>query len=322
MKTTVIHHSSDFDGHFCREIALRALRKKQLIAGNGGIQIDIIGWDFGDPLIPFPSEGDVILMDLPPDVFEIAPSMEDESGQRFVWIDHHASAIQKWGNHYNGIQLDGVAACRLAYQWFMPTDELVRASTNMSSTDVVRATFPDKEDYLERKVIEPKAVTLVGEYDVWDHKRSRELDIVFQYGLDAADPLNWDLLLDVHSVQTNDYVADILTMGRAAKACFDKRNADAAINRGFDVTMDGLNFRALNTTARGSGVLEASIKPHHDGGMVFFFNGKEFVCSLYGVPHKPDLDLSKLAVARGGGGHRTACGFRCETMPFNEAPAS
>ena len=37
MKTTVIHHSADFDGIFCREIARKFLPDAELI-----------GWDFGD----------------------------------------------------------------------------------------------------------------------------------------------------------------------------------------------------------------------------------------------------------------------------------
>jgi hypothetical protein len=44
-------------------------------------------------------------------------------------------------------------------------------------------------------------------------------------------------------------------------------------------------------------------------------NGK-WTVSLYGVPHRPDLDLSPIAVKHGGGGHRQACGFTTDQLPF------
>ena len=43
MKTTVIYHSADFDGIFCREIARYFLPKSELI-----------GWDFGDEPVRLP----------------------------------------------------------------------------------------------------------------------------------------------------------------------------------------------------------------------------------------------------------------------------
>jgi len=48
-----------------------------------------------------------------------------------VWIDHHKSAIEKYGATTPGYRIDGVAACRLAWQWFFPIDpdaELPRSS--------------------------------------------------------------------------------------------------------------------------------------------------------------------------------------------------
>ena len=47
IKTTVIYHSADFDGLFCREIAKKFLPDAELI-----------GWDWADAKIPFPAEAD------------------------------------------------------------------------------------------------------------------------------------------------------------------------------------------------------------------------------------------------------------------------
>ena len=43
MKTTVIHHSADYDGIFCREIARKFLPDAELI-----------GWDFKDEPLAVP----------------------------------------------------------------------------------------------------------------------------------------------------------------------------------------------------------------------------------------------------------------------------
>ena len=54
--TTVVYHSADFDGVFCREVAKRA-------SGEDGVRY--LGWNFGEAPLEFPAEGDVVVMDLP-----------------------------------------------------------------------------------------------------------------------------------------------------------------------------------------------------------------------------------------------------------------
>ena len=58
MKKRVIYHSKDFDGIFCREIA------KKFIP-----DAEFIGWDYGDPKLPYPAEGTVYVLDLSPEFF-------------------------------------------------------------------------------------------------------------------------------------------------------------------------------------------------------------------------------------------------------------
>ena len=114
-KTTVIFHSADFDGIFCREIARKFLPDAELI-----------GWDFKDPKIPFPSEGTVYILDLSPDCFTLthdnlpmrADGGFDGNGDRLIWIDHHKSSIEKHHTFFPGYRIDGVAAARLCWQYF------------------------------------------------------------------------------------------------------------------------------------------------------------------------------------------------------------
>lgn len=111
MKTTVIFHSADFDGIFCREIAKKFLPDAELI-----------GWDFKDDPLPVP-DGKIYVLDLPVDrVFGINIQNAWQgcfgADTDIVWIDHHKSSIESHPAEIPGYRIDGVAACRLCFQYF------------------------------------------------------------------------------------------------------------------------------------------------------------------------------------------------------------
>lgn len=295
---TVIHHSADYDGIFCREIAKKSLPPDTVL----------IGWDFGDEKIAFPAGEDAVyVMDLPID--RIFVGIPDPG--RVIWIDHHKSSIESNKVDYAGYRIDGVAACRLAWQWF--NSEFNRASTTVErSAHWNMCMAPHKDAFLNRKVIEPLAVRLTGEFDIWDHRDNQE-DITFQYGLDAQAVIPWPRVL---SHLDEGFVQGCLLDGKAAQRCIAKRNADVVKAKGFDIYFNGLNFLALNTPHKGSLTMEAGVKPHHDACLAFSWNGREWVVGMYGVDGKRHLDLSTIAVAYGGGGHKQACGFQTRYLPW------
>lgn len=296
MKTTVIFHSADYDGIFCREIARKFLPDAELI-----------GWDFSDKPIKFPDDGTVYVLDLPVDrVFGFDPfstSKVTGSGfllNRVIWIDHHKSSIESHPTDITGYRIDGVAACRLAWQWFA------------HNIDPNRQT---KAEFLERKVSEPLAVTLAGEYDVWQHENSKGRDIAFQFGLDSQKVISWDFLL---SIVGDGMAFRITDEGEVSMRCYAKRDADVIRSRSFMVEFDGLKFLALNTPRCNSQTFLAKDVPAtgHDALMAFCWNGTSYVVSLYHAAHNRTIDLSQIAVKYGGGGHRGACGFTTKKFPF------
>jgi len=308
MNTTVIHHSADYDGIFCREVARKFLPDAKLI-----------GWDFADAPLEIP-QGKVFVLDLPVDrVF----GFKYESGDKdknppqhpagLVWIDHHKSSIDTHPTAIPGYRIDGVAACRLAWQWFS-------GFVNTFGNDT-----PQKEDYIERRVAEPLAVRLAGEYDIWD-KRDPRAD-VFQFGLRSREltPEDWARLLVVIPEGTsklgqtliNGTVDELLQNGEMLQT-YQQRNDASMIHRSFVIEWEGLKFLAL-TTARCNSLTFASKdvpETGHDALMGFYFDGKGWTVSLYHAKHRTDLDLSQIAVKHGGGGHRGACGFRTTKPPF------
>lgn len=302
MSTTVIHHSADYDGLFCREIARRFM---------GSTDTTLIGWDYGDPKIPVPIEGDIYILDLSPDALdvpygELLPAIRE----RMVWIDHHKSAIIKWEDQFPqtrlpGYRIDGVSACRLAWQWF------TRRSHHYDGVPL-----PSKLDFIDRKVSEPEGVRLAGEYDVWDH-RDGEADVAFQFGLDSQESLDWEKLLGIGDYD-KAYVRSVVQDGWTSMRCYSKREADIMRTRSFVSSWHGLTFLVLNTARCTSKTFAALDVPEtgHDALMGLYYTGKEWSVSMYHANHRRDIDLSQIAAKFGGGGHRGACGFRTPTPPF------
>jgi oligoribonuclease NrnB/cAMP/cGMP phosphodiesterase (DHH superfamily) len=305
IKTTVIYHSADFDGIFCREIAKKFLP-----------DAEFIGWNYGDATLPFPGEGIVYLMDLSPDCFVLVNGSRIEDSTRLIWIDHHKSAIEKWNPLIPGYRIDGVAACRLAWQWF--TNEAGRGDQSEGRPF-------SKEDYFERRVTEPYAVRLAGEYDIWD-KRDPNAEL-FQYGL-KTQPLtvdDWAEFLRVDPPNatplqkelSHSVVTELLEKGRALKYAREQEYKEVILCQGFDAVFAGNTYLACNSHELDirSQLFEAGIKSHHEGLLGFTWTGSEWRVSLYGIPGK-DIDHSLIAVSYGGGGHKNACGFRTKTLPF------
>lgn len=290
---TVIHHSADYDGIFCREIARKFLPDAKLI-----------GWDYGDAKIPFPSEGQVYVLDLSPDCLDWGTNGEQVDLARVIWIDHHKSAIDKFPKDLPGYRIDGVAACRLAWQWF--------SLGFHGDPENTLAGLPQKRDFIDRKVDEPLAVRLAGEYDTWDH-RDNDADVAFQFGLDAQNSIDWSRLLAPFG-----YCDGIINAGRYAMRCYAKRDADVMRSRSFLADFEGLKFLCLNTARCNSNTFAARDVPEtgHDALLAFYWTGRDFSVSMYHAAHRKELDLSEIAIRFGGGGHRGACGFRSKSLPF------
>lgn len=301
----VIYHSADFDGLFSREIARRFF----------GDTATYIGWDYGQPLpcIP-PHNADgtpavrLYMLDISIDGLMEYPGL--------TWIDHHKTAMAKFNPNIRGYRIDGVAACRLAWQWFFRD----------TPGDLADALMPTKEEFFERVVVEPYAVRLAGEYDIWD-KRDPAAEL-FQSAL-RSRPLTdyiWNNLLDLTVPHPDTLavsnsklmVSPLLESGRAIAYAREQEYAQVITEQGFTISFEGLTFLACcsHECDIRSHLFAAAIRPEHDALMGFTFTGKDWRFSLYGVPGKPDIDLSVIAAKYGGGGHKQACGFRIAEIPF------
>jgi hypothetical protein len=320
MKFAIIYHSSDFDGLLSNEVCRYWLNRL-----HPNATIHSYGWDYGRP-VPVPS----LLGVLPP----IEPGLEGGGGRlpvienwadydaiyivdlsvdelmarpelrnKIVWIDHHKSAIEKWDNPvekcplFKGYRIDGVAACRLCWQWFTnPGGDL--------------GVLPSKQEFIDRKVKEPALIRLAGEYDIWDHRDPSGKFL--QFGLRSIHEAEFRELLRAQFAGLDDHhLAAVIETGESIKSYVDKQADEYSAAYAHTIKWEGLTFCALNIGQRGnSDLLKGGIKPEHDACFAWRFDGKQVLVSLYHIDGKTHHDLSLIAVKNGGGGHKGACGFR------------
>jgi len=300
--TTIIYHSADFDGIFCREIARKFL---------GNEEVQYIGWNFCDAPIPMPADGPIYIMDLPADEplgfkFSAGKRMPVELQARITWIDHHGSSIASHPTDLSGYRIDGVAACRLAWQWFDTLQRNTGTACGFIIGTTATAILATKQDFVDRKVSEPLAVRLAGEYDIWDDWREDWNNIVaFQFGLKSFDVTGhvWSGLLETlrepGARPCNERIVDdLLEAGRRTRFYQQSNDASVANSRSFLMEFEGLKFLALNTARCNSLTFAAKDVPEtgHDALCSFCWDGKAWAVSLYHAKHRKDIDLSLIAV--------------------------
>ena len=298
---TVVYHSADYDGIFCREIAKHFLTKQDY-------DLELIGWNHGEKPVVIEDGRPVYVMDLPTTC--VADSINPN---QIIWIDHHKTSIEQASGYYKGYRIDGVAACRLAWQWFIFKPE--------------NRALPELRHFVDREVDEPLAVRLAGEYDVWDKRDPRAetfqyLARIYEYrgnkGMEGYSLSTLFLFDDCDLSEQLNYGA-----GLGAQHYAKKIDEDICLHKTWIMQWEGLMFLTVNAARFNSLLFEALDQPDtgHDALMGFCFNGrdKKWMVSLYHAKHRTDLDLSVIAKKHGGGGHRGACGFTCRSLPFTLA---
>lgn len=314
----IIYHDADFDGKLSNEVCRYFLEREYPNAS-----VHSYGWDYGRPVpVPLhtwfdPQLGDqfsnewslydaVYIVDLSVDELMARPELRD----KIVWIDHHKSAIEKWDNPLverlviMGYRIDGVAACRLCWQWFVNSAGYL-------------GVLPSKQDFIDRNVQEPALIRLAGEYDIWDHRNPNGKFL--QFGLRSIDDAEFrELLMAQFSGLDDNHLAAVIETGVSIKSYCDKMADEYSAAYAHTIKWNGLTFCVLNIGQRGnSDLLRGGIKPEHDACFAWRFDGKQVMVSLYHIEGKTHHDLSLIAVKYGGGGHKGACGFRITLVQLN-----
>lgn len=282
------YHNKDFDGE-CSAAIVRKRYKDH--------EVQLIGLNYGDP---WPGDTDisgyvtkedyVVMVD-----FSLRPFSKmieiQKIAKSFIWIDHHKSIIDEMKQSKEKIKfcsLDtSLSACEQTWQYFYPLRNI------------------------------PIGVKLLGRYDVWDHSYSPDVKS-FEYGMRGLvqegpnDPI-WDEVL--RTPHSHAFVKDVIKTGEHIITYQNKINK-WNMQFSFPATIDGIKFICINNVMTGSPQFDSIWDPEiYDAVLVFFMTPeKKWKVRVY--TEKKGIDLTKITIKNGGGGHIGAGGWTANDLSF------
>lgn len=285
-----VFYHNDLDGR-CSAFLVRHFRNwGKHEADCDPVELIEIDHDVLFPLDIIQVEEEVWLLDYSVEP-EVMMQLRDITGH-ILWIDHHASAIDKYKEHWRCGMIDGVrkvgqAACILTYKF---------------CSEIFTGKRP-------RSV--PMFVKLISDRDVWKWRHGLRT-LHFFRGLSAEDtsPISdiwYEVWRSTHTMEKN---------GLVIERAFSQYFKDVIQSCGFEVEFMGYRCFVLNGEMRGSDYLER-FKPGYDIWIAFRYANGVWSISLYSTT----VDVSEIAkqfifMGKRGGGHRNAAGFITTHPPF------
>jgi oligoribonuclease NrnB/cAMP/cGMP phosphodiesterase (DHH superfamily) len=279
-----IYHSVDLDG-WCSAAIVKYWYQKQSFRSD---QLQLIGWTYGNKIPDIPKNEEVIMVDISFSSEEMKKLIENNN---LEWCDHHISAINEMNNaelNPHGLRDIKFAACELTWKYFF--------GENI-----------------------PEFVRLLGRYDCFGHKGTDEEQKVleFQYAARAYFK-NPDDCLEMLRFENGEGVIDsiktvpsLLNIGKGiyqylcTEAIQEYKNI-------WPLEIGGFKFATINKQRFNP--INFGINYHedgYDGFACYWFANNKWNFSLYNDNGK--VDCSEVCKKLGGGGHKGAAGFTCDT---------
>jgi len=248
---------------------------------------ELIGLDYYDKFdtSTFKDGDTVIVVD-----FSFPPEGMEELNNRctLIWCDHHRTSIEK-NSHLSieGSQGEELAGCEHTIKYFFPDDPV------------------------------PRAVTLLGRYDIWDHE---DPDVVpFQLGMrvsDAYDPLDpiWYKLL---VTATSPFIDSIIDDGHIIQAYEKEYNKRYMVSHAIECEFNGISAIAVNKGLISTYTFDGFYDPKRHILMVGFSFQPNGMWRYSLRTEKDYIDCGALARAFGGGGHPKSAGFEWPELLIN-----
>ena len=288
----IIYHASDFDGKFSG-LLVRLFCKSEK-------NVELIPMDHENKknfnYQKINKEDVIILLDFSFD-FDVMKYINENAGE-FIWIDHHISAMNICKDlHIKGLRSIKHSAAKLALIYFFDD-----APSNSNFRDII---------------------DLISIYDIWDEKNEKWEDAnIFQNGckLSSWDPRDnniFDFFQTIFksSFDAQDFQLETLEQGRIISKYKEIANKELASRVVFPCMFQ--SYRAIVINGHGNSQLFDSIDlTPYEIRLIYNFNGKSYVFSIYQGNPQDDVDCSELAKRNGGGGHRGASGFDVQYIEF------
>lgn len=244
---------------------------------------DYIEMDYGKnfPFNKIKKDEAVYILDYSIETCEMDKLFEITSN--VYWIDHHKTANEKY-MHYSkeikGIRDTNFSGCVLIYLY-------------LHNVPIVEI---------------PMAIRYIGDIDIWKWEFKDETRY-FSSGSELYNmhPLssNWDILINNPDKVKNE--------GKIVEKYKKQRNKEYLKAFSYETIFEGFTAIVCNIGMVGSELFGDKLK-ENDIGITYVFDGKEYRVSLRSLK----IDVSKIAVKYGGGGHPGASGFQCKKLPWIE----
>lgn len=293
IKRLGIYHSKDTDGHFSGAV----LKYKYP-------DIELRGWDYKDEVPSFESMNgydEIILIDI---TFPFDILQELGTRTKLTVIDHHVSFKKQVDNHLQ-IGHDVV------------TDELKSVTFEYIYDDKLSACELGFQHYFGYI---PPIVELVGKYDTWRANGTNEWEETvlpmkyYLYGkVNKPEDVKNYWFDSVEELYHEDIIDDMLEIGKSIMEYERKMDESKTNSYAFERDVYGLRALCINTNFMSSETMMTKFdSSKHDIMIGFAYNGNNWGVSLRSVGDK--VDVSQIAKARFGGGHKNAAGFQAVTF--------
>lgn len=197
------------------------------------------------------------------------------------WIDHHITAIEKYMNYSHklrGLRKVEYSGCVLTYLYLYNVD-----------FDQV-----------------PMPIRYIGDRDTWQWRYGQETKL-FCSGAELYDlhPLSPDWKILFNNPDTVKKEGVIIEQYKT------QRNKDYVKSFAYYTVFEDHEAVVVNIGHVGSEIFDSIKKKPLL--IMYVHDGKEYKVSL----RSETIDVSKIALKYGGGGHSCASGFECQELPWN-----
>lgn len=287
----VIHHNKDLDGFSSGAICKLKYPDATLI-----------GWDYAEPIPDFEQFRDqkVIMIDV---TFPISRIVElSKIVEHLTVIDHHISFLKDYCQEFAIINTEST----LALDDIRPNLRYVYNKTKAACETGWEYLFPD--------IPVPYAITLLGRYDTWrkDEGLWDDATLPFQYYMRLICS-SAETFPDYALTNLNGWINGGIDIGKRILEYQKQQDAIACKRSAFVERIGPYKVICLNTRAFSSNTMESVYdSKYHDIMLGFEYTGKTWAVSLRST--NPDIDVSLIAKARGGGGHKAAAGYEAKSF--------
>jgi oligoribonuclease NrnB/cAMP/cGMP phosphodiesterase (DHH superfamily) len=277
----IIFHHNDMDGRCAGAVAYHWGLQ------NGHTPITLIEVDYTQPPpIDRVKAGDLVVIvdfSFQPETMQ---ALFARSPSDVIWIDHHQSAARyDYGRTLKGLRDNankGPAACELTWIYFYPDRPL------------------------------PRGIALISDLDAWRLALAPDC-FQFHEGLRLHNHLPNAPIWEAVIASEPAFLCETLDKGQLCLAYRDNYSEDLCLQLGYETTFAGHAAFACNLARLGSRAFGNRLE-RYPLCISYNHDGRQFSVTLYTA--RPDLDVATICQQYGGGGHRQAAGFTCQTLPF------